>query len=135
MSEAILLRVKLKSNAVQLFVRQLPEIRAHLPESAILTIALRRFFETILQIEDLYTESLFLDRREDGDQVFWYMEAEDISQFYEYFETALDANSLLAIVAKEIICRSIENPEKALSYSENPDELELFLHGTNPTRS
>lgn len=135
MSEAILLRVKLKSNTVQFFVRQLPWIRSHLPESAILTIGLRRLFETILQIEDLYTESLFLDRRENGDQVFWYMEAEDISQFYDYFERALDANSLLAIIAKRIIHHSIENPEKALTYSEDSSELELFLHGTNPTRS
>ena len=62
------------------------------------------------------------------------MEAEDLSQFYDYFERTLDANSLLAIVAKRIIHYSIENPEKALTYSEDSSELELFLHGTNPTR-
>lgn len=134
MSDAILLRVELKPGLLQRFVRRLPGVRNSLDKSRLLTTGLQRLFQTVLRIEGLYTESLFLARRDDGDVVFWYMEAEDISQFYETFEAALDADSALAIVAAKIIRCSIKNPEKALTYSEDSKRFELFLHGTNPER-
>lgn len=85
-------------------------------------------------IEGLYTESLFLEQTDGGTFVLWYMEAEDMSQVYEGYEAALKSHHPVAIVAQKIVQMFVEAPEEALSYSGDEENLELFIHGTNPER-
>lgn len=134
MSEAILLRVKIKSDKLEKVIGLLPKVRRQLDSSGVIATVLRRIFEQILVIEELYTESLFLEQTDGGTFVLWYMEAEDMSHFYEGYEAALKSHHPVAIVAQKIVQTSIEEPEEALSYSGDKGDLELFIHGTNPER-
>ena len=134
MSEAILLRVKIKSDKLEKVIGLLPKVRRQLDSSGIIATISRRLFERILMIEGLYTESLFLEQTDGGTFVLWYMEAEDMSHFYEGYEAALKSHHPVAIVAQKIVQTFVEEPEEALSYSGDEGGLELFIHGTNPER-
>jgi hypothetical protein len=134
MTDAILLQMKLRPGKTRQFVKFLPKVRERLDGSGATVTIFRRIFEWVLKSEGLYTESMFLKRTDDGDFVMWYMEAEDMNRFYETFEAAFESCHPLAIGAEKLIRTFFEEPEKALTYAENEESHELFIHGTNPKR-
>lgn len=132
MSDTILLEMKVKPEIARTLFGILPKIRRRLDKSGVTATVLRHCFEWVLQTEGLYTESLFLKRTDDGDFVLWYMEADDINQFYDGFERAFESQHPLAIAAEKFIRTVFEEPEKALTGNEGNHEL--VIHGRNPER-
>jgi hypothetical protein len=112
MSEAILLRVKIKSDKTERVIGLLPKVRRQLDSSGVIATISRRIFERILMIEGLYTESLFLEQTDGGTFVLWYMEAEDMSQVYEGYEAALKSHHPVAIVAQKSCRRLLKRLRK-----------------------
>ena len=86
--------------------------------------------EPVLRAEEMYTESLFLDR-EDGDlYLLWYMEATDMEGVYEGF---LESDRSLTDVAGVVGGWLFERPERILAPDVDSD-YPLLLHAWNPGR-
>lgn len=127
MSDAILLRVKIKSSKTERVVRLLPKVRRRLDRAGVTATILRYIFERILWIEELYTESLFLEQTDDGTFVLWYMEAEDMSRVYEKYEEALESYHPLAIAVKKS-CGCLSKSLRKLFLIPRMEEISNYLY-------
>ena len=84
----------------------------------------------MLEAEEMYTESIFLDRREEGYTLCQYMEAAEMAQVYDAY---YDTMNPVARVAEVVVGRVLEEPEKILEYPLESD-VSLLAHAVSPDR-
>ncbi|MFP8954823.1 hypothetical protein ACLI4Z_17950 [Natrialbaceae archaeon A-arb3/5] len=84
----------------------------------------------MLDAEEMYTESLFLERNAEGYVLWQYMEAAEMEQVYDaYYDTA----NPVARVAEFIVGQVLEEPEQILSLPLGTD-AEPLAHAVEPDR-
>ena len=74
--------------------------------------------------EEMYGESTFIERTDEGDFLVYYMESEDAQRAYEAFENS----------THEIDREHKEVMEEVLEDERNVGEYELLYHLTHPNR-
>ncbi len=89
-----------------------------------------REMSEILEVEGVYTESIFIEQAGDGEYLVWYFEAESMARVAEVWndpaETAIEAE---IEHGKSMLAEVLENPE-----TWNEDSFELLHHLVNPER-
>lgn len=84
----------------------------------------------MLDAERMYTESLALERGEDGYTCYLYMEAADMQGVYDAY---YDTRNPVARVSEPLVGWLLENPECVLEYPLESD-AELLAHAVDPNR-
>ncbi|QSW99682.1 hypothetical protein [Haloterrigena alkaliphila] len=84
----------------------------------------------MLDAERMYTESLVLERGEDGYACYLYMEAADMRAVYDAY---YDTRNPVARVSEPLVGWLLENPECVLEYPLE-SAAELLAHAVNPNR-
>ena len=138
MVDVVLLRMKVTSGwprfVMALFVRILLLEQFVMRRGGVVGDALRRWlneqFEPVLVEEEMYTESVFLDRRDGELYLLWYMEAEDTATVYEGF---VSSDHSVTDVAGGVAGRLFEDPERILSPDVSSD-YPLLAHAWHPDR-
>ncbi len=84
----------------------------------------------MLEAENMYTESVVLERAADGYALLGYMEAEGMAQVYDaYYGTS----NPVARLSEVVLGRVLEEPERILEYPLGTD-VELLAHAVAPNR-
>jgi hypothetical protein len=84
----------------------------------------------VLEDEGLYTESIFVERTDDGYCLAWYMEAEDRDRVVEAYEAS---DNPVTDLSEWVLGRVLENPGRAFDPDEW-DEVENLVHVASPGR-
>lgn len=114
MPEVLLTKNRIKPGKTEQLREWMEEIKSRRKEA----------IET-LQHEDMLTESAFLESGEEGDYLIYYMEAEDIGQVFEAFDSS----------PYEIDQEHKEVLNEVLTDDQPKQEIELLYHLVNPDRS
>lgn len=84
----------------------------------------------MLDAERMYTESLLIERGDDGYAGYLYMEAADMQGVYDAY---YDTRNPVARASEHLLGRLLRNPECVLEYPLETD-AELLAHAVNPDR-
>ena len=84
----------------------------------------------MLDAENMYTESVFLERRADGSALFGYMECEEMARVYDAY---YDTGNPVARGSELVLGRLLEEPGTILEYPLETD-VELLAHAVAPDR-
>lgn len=84
----------------------------------------------MLDAENMYTESMFLERRPDGYVLCQYMETEEMRQVYDAY---YDTWNPVARASEIVVGRVLEDPGQILEYPLETD-VELLAHAVDPNR-
>jgi hypothetical protein len=85
----------------------------------------------VLEDEEMYTETLLLERTGDGYDLWWYMEADNMEQVGEaYYET----DNRVARVSEHVLGWVLERPEHALAHPTQASDFELLAHAVDGGR-
>lgn len=85
----------------------------------------------MLEREAMFTETVFVERREDGTSLLQYMECAEMEDVYEAY---YDTWNPVARGAKLLVGRVVESPERILQYPIETDS-ECLAHAVAPNRS
>jgi hypothetical protein len=85
----------------------------------------------VLDEEGMWTESLFLDRSDDGDGVLWYMEAADMDRVLDAYETS---DNPVARWSERVLDHVFEDPISLLDDPRAASDYEPLAHATAPAR-
>ncbi|WP_255192971.1 DUF6176 family protein [Natronobeatus ordinarius] len=91
---------------------------------------IERWSAEMLDAENMYTESVFLERRADGYALVGYMEAEEMARVYDAY---YDTENPVARGSEIVLGRVLEAPETILEYPLETD-VELLAHAIAPDR-
>lgn len=138
MVEIVLLRMRVASGwprrFVQILVRVLLAEQFIMRRGGVVGDAFRRLvnerLEPVLAEEAMYTESIFLDRRDGDLSLLWYMEAESMEAAYEGF---VSSDHAVTDVAGRVAGWLFEDPERILSPNASSD-YPLLAHAWHPDR-
>lgn len=84
----------------------------------------------MLEAEDMFTESIFLERRVDGYSLVQYMETAEMAGVYDAY---YDTWNPVARASDLVLGCVLEDPDVILSYPLDTD-VELLAHATDPDR-
>ena len=85
----------------------------------------------VMKAEGMYTETLLLQRDDEGYAVWWYMESGGMEQVKDaYYES----DSRIARLSEYVLDWVLERPERALVHPVEASEFELLAHGVDPGR-
>ncbi|GAA0231662.1 DUF6176 family protein [Haladaptatus pallidirubidus] len=86
--------------------------------------------EEILEVEGVFTESIFIERASDGDYLVWYFEAKDATRISGIWDEPAKAGIEDKVDdTKSMLTDVLENPD---TWGE--DDFELLHHLVNPNR-
>lgn len=85
----------------------------------------------VIEDERMWTETLFLDDADDDYAILWYMEADDMDQVMEVYETT---DNRVARWSEVVLDFLFEEPMAALGDPMDASEYELLAHETNAAR-
>ena len=91
---------------------------------------IERWSAEMLDAENMYTESVFLERRVDGYALLGYMECEEMAHVYDAY---YDTENPVARGSELVLGRLLEAPETILEYPLETD-VELLAHAIAPDR-
>ncbi|WP_202911751.1 DUF6176 family protein [Natrialba swarupiae] len=86
--------------------------------------------QAMIEAEEMYTESVFLERRPDGYSLFQYMETEEMEHVYDVY---YDTWNPVARISEVVLGRILANPDDVLSYPLET-EFEPLAHAIDPDR-
>jgi|GEM_PF-2183844 len=127
--DVVPLRLRVRSGLATRAVRGLAWLTARTP--AWLEARFDSATQPILEAEGMQTETLLLHRQPDGDDIWWYMEADDMGQV----ETAYyESWNPIARLSEHALGLILEAPDRVLAHPVEASEFELLLHAVAPTR-
>jgi hypothetical protein len=86
----------------------------------------------IMEAEGMYTETLLLERGEDGYRLWWYMESGGMEQVQDaYYES----DSRIARLSERVLGWVLERPERVLVEPVAATEFDLLAHAVAPDRA
>ena len=138
MVDVVLLRLKVATGwprrFMELFVRVLLAEQFVMRNGGLVGDVFRHWLndrlEPILVEEEMYTESVFLDRRGGELYLLWYMETQDMATAYEGF---LSSDHAVTDVAGGVAGWLFEDAERILSPTASSD-FPLLAHAWHPER-
>lgn len=130
--EVALWRLRFRPGPGEWFVRALTRSMA-LTEGTAVERAFDRWSQPVLEDERMWTETLFLERSDEGYAVLQYMEADSMQGVWEaYHET----DNPIARTSERVVGWFVERPERALHGDPIAQcEFELLAHAVNPDRA
>ncbi|SFC26148.1 hypothetical protein SAMN05444422_106115 [Halobiforma haloterrestris] len=125
-----LVRISLKSGLPERLADRFAGITRRVEAGELELGPLETWSAEMLEAEEMYTESIFLERRADGYDLLQYMETEDMDGVYEAY---YDTWNPVARLSELVVGRVLEEPDRVLSLPLG-SERELLAHAVAPDR-
>lgn len=129
--DVVPLRLAVAPGLGTLFARLFAGVSARLADDGPVERAFESRTEPVLEAEGMYTESLLLQRTDDGYVLWWYMESGGMERVGEaYYEST----SAVARVSEYVLGRVLERPERALAHPVEASDFEPLAHAVDAGR-
>lgn len=129
--EVVLLRLSVRPGLAERLARGLARVMNLFDDDGRVEGAFEEWSEPVLEDEGMYTETVYLDEGDHGQELLWYMEARSMDRVLEaYFET----DNLVARVSEIVLNRLLVEPERMFEDPAERAGAEWLVHAVDPDR-
>ncbi|RQG94577.1 DUF6176 family protein [Natrarchaeobius chitinivorans] len=125
-----LVRMDLESGVPERFADWFAALSRNVTDGELRLNRIEAWSIEMLEAEDMFTESIFLERRPDGYSLLGYMETAEMARVYDAY---YDTWNPVARASELVLGRVLVDPAVILEYPLETD-VELLAHATNPDR-